>query len=400
MTRKLSGKVRFGVVGMGMMGRLHAQSIAQASSADFCLGAVADVFESAARSAGQQLSVPWFADPEQMFASGLVDAVVIATPHAWHPVQTVQAARAGLHVLCEKPLAVTVGPAREMLRQCRQRKVALGVMFQTRLRGVMKKMKQIVDSGELGEVHRLSMIGTRWYRSQAYYDSGAWRGTWDGEGGGILLNQAPHSLDVFTWIGGMPKSVTAILDTRLHKIEVENTAHILCQYGGGKTGYIYVSTAECPPVEQLQVVGDKGLLINENNTLRLCRLAKPISRDLFENKEHRADFIKPPDAAWEDVTLEADSPDIRLECVAAFASHILRGTPMVADARAGMNQLELTNAMYLSGFTNRTVELPVDAGKVDRLIAKLERERSTGRGQNQRQQANKAFQKLLRKKSK
>ncbi|MFB3891427.1 MAG: Gfo/Idh/MocA family protein [Phycisphaerae bacterium] len=389
-------KVRFGIVGLGFMGRGHAKAIVDDRSADFCLGAVADNFEAPAKSAGEEFGVPWFTSADAMFRSGLIDAALIVTPHYWHPVQTIQAARAGLAVLCEKPIAVTVGPARAMIAECRKHKAPLGVMFQSRTRGVMMKARQMVVSGELGEVFRVSMTATNWYRSQAYYDSGAWRGTWDGEGGGILLNQAPHHIDLFGWIAGMPKSITAFLDTRLHKIEVENTAHVICRYDGPKTGLIYASTAEWPGTFLVEIVGDKGTLLIDNNKLNFGRLARPLSADIAANKESRADFIVPPECKWEAVQIENDPGGDRINVIRAFAAHVLRGEEMVATGEDGLRQLEMTNAMYLSGFTGRSVDLPVDAAKMERLLARLERERSTGRGQGQRKAALSALRKLAR----
>lgn len=371
-------KVRFGIVGVKGMGGFHAEAIVKSKSRDFRLGAVADVVGKVAEQVGRKLKVPYFTDAEAMYDSGLIDAVIVATPHCFHPPLSLAAARRGIHVLCEKPLAVTVGPARQMIAECRKRKVALGAMLQERTRAVMKKTRQMVDSGRIGEVFRISMICSDWYRTQAYYDSGAWRGTWDGEGGGILLNQAPHSLDLFQWIGGMPTSVVAVLDTRIHKIEVENTANAICRYAGGKIGYFYASTAHLPGQEQLIVCGDKGTLIVEGGKLRLGELNKPLSRDIFENPESGADFIINPRCTWKQVKVPSGRDGNHLTIMAAFARHILRGTPMVATGAEALNELEISNAMYLSGFNNsRLVDIPVSAAAAERLIARLIRERSS-----------------------
>lgn len=395
--RKISGnKVRFGIVGVGVMGRHHARAIVDDRSGDFMLGAVADFFEGPARSAGEEFGVPWFTDPDKMFNSGLVDAVLIVTPHYWHPVQTIQAARAGLHVLCEKPLAVTIGPARQMIDECRKADVALGAMLQARTRGCMKKMKEIISSGQLGQIHHVTMVVTNWYRTQAYYDSGAWRGTWDGEGGGILLNQAPHHLDIFQWLFGVPKRITAFLNTRLHRLEVENTADVVCEFGNGHMGYIRATTAQVPGEEKYIVNGDRGSLVCENGAVRIALLDKPISEDIFANPETRADFIPAPKFQWADVPVPKGGGD-RLDVIRAFAGHILRGEPMVAPGDEAFNELEMSNAMYLSGYGgNKPVDLPVDAQKIARLVVKMERDRSTGRGHGQRQKSERALKKLMR----
>ena len=384
-------KVRFGIVGVGGMGGGHARTIAGAKSRQFRLAAVADIVPEIARRVGEEHGVPHFSSGQEMYDSGLIDAVIVAAPHYWHPPLTIRAARAELHVLCEKPLAVTVGPARAAVAECRKRKVALGVMFQQRTRGIMMKMKQMVAAGRLGEIFHVSMLCSNWYRTQAYYDSGSWRGTWDGEGGGILLNQAPHSLDLFQWIGGMPKRITAVVSTRGHKIEVENTACAICEYGGGKIGYIYATTAELPGAERFAVAGDKATLLCEGGKLMLGTLKMPISR-------HLATCRKTWDTIghqWREVTWKTDPGGGHINVIRAFVRHVLKGSPLVATGAEAVNELEISNAVYLSAHKLKRVDLPVDAAEMDRLIARLERDRSTGKGGRQRAKAARELKKLL-----
>ncbi len=385
-------QVRFGIVGVAGMGGGHAAAMASAKFKDFKLAAVADIVPEIAQRVGEKYNVPFFTSGPAMFESGLVDAVIVATPHYWHPVLTIQAARAGLHVMCEKPLAVTVGAARAMIAECKKHKVSLGTMLQQRTRGEMIKMKQMVARGELGDIFRVSMVCSNWYRTQTYYNSGSWRGTWDGEGGGILLNQAPHSLDLFQWIGGMPKKITAVLDTRLHKIEVENSANAILEYGPGKVGYIYATTAEAPGMEQLMVCGDKGTLIAEGGKLRFAKLKEPISKHLLNCPEVWAGI----GADWSEVPwTPSPTNGHHINVLLAFAAHILRGKPMIVAGSEAINELEISNAMYISGFKRKTVELPVDAKEIDLLIGKLARERSTGKGGNLRGKSAAAMKKLM-----
>jgi predicted dehydrogenase len=387
--------VRIGIVGLGLMGQNHAKAIIEAGDKEFCLAAVADAVAASARAAGEEYKVPYFADPGAMYESGLVDAVMIVTPHFWHPVQAILAARAGLHVLCEKPLAVTVGAARAMVQECRKHKVALGAMLQYRTRAPMLKLKQMVQEGAVGEVYRVVMECSGWYRSQAYYDSGSWRGTWDGEGGGILLNQAPHHLDLFQWIAQMPRRLVAVLGTRGHKIEVENTADVICQYDGGKIAYLHATTAQVPGGEKIEIYGDKGAVVAQGGRLRYAKLSMPISRHIQECKESRADFIIAPKFQWKDVKVAGDDKPRHSVVIRAFARHILHGTDMVAGGSEAVNQVELTNAMYLSGFGGKIVDLPVDAGAVDRMLARVERERSMGKGGGTSQAARRELRRLL-----
>ena len=388
-------KVRFGIVGISGMGGVHARGIVQSRSREFSLTAVADVLEDKAAGIGEELGVPWFGSAQAMYDSGLCDAVIVATPHYWHAPLTIRAARAGLHVLCEKPLAPTVGVARAMVRECRKRKVAMGVMLQQRTRGDMKKIKQMIDAGRIGEVFRVQLFCSNWFRTQAYYDQGQWRGTWDGEGGGVLINQAPHNLDLFQWIGGMPKRVMAVLATRAHKIEVEDTANIIFEYDKGKIGYMYATTAEEPGCEQLMICGDKGTLIVEGGRVRLARLRIPVTRHIAGSRDPFNGAAEQK-VDWRDVSAPKAAAS-HLSVIRAMARHIRTGSPLVATGAEGLNELELSNAAYLSGFLNKPIDLPVDEGQIERLLSRLERQRSTGRGGRLRQAAKRDLNGLLRK---
>ena len=395
---KTMKKVRFGVVGVGGMGGFHVNSILKDSGREFCLAAVADVVPEIARRVGEQAGVPHFGDAQKMYDSGLIDAVIIATPHYWHAPLAIRAARAGRHVLCEKPLSASVGAARAMLAECRKRRVTLGVMLQQRTRPTMVKMKQLVEAGAIGKVFRVQMICSNWFRTQAYYDSGSWRGTWDGEGGGVLINQAPHSLDLFQWIGGMPRRVKALVHTRAHRIEVEDTANVLCEYDKGKVGYIYATTAEEPGMEQLMLCGSLGTMIAEGNALRLGKLRASVDEHIMGAKKQNvlpSGNFTPQGVVWREVKVPK-RPGGHIEVTRAFARHVLRGTPLVATGEEALNELELSNAAYLSGYGDRTVELPVDADAMERLLARLERQRSTGRGGGLRAKAGRELRALLR----
>jgi len=392
--RRKSNKVRFGVLGLGVMGARHAQWIHDGANRDFCLSAVSTRRKEVAEPIGEKLGVPYFTDAREMFESGLCDAVLVATPHYWHPHHTIRAARSGLHVLVEKPLASAIGPAEAMIAECKKRKVALAVMYQYRTRAMMKKMKQIIDSGRLGELYRATLFCSKWYRTQAYYDSGSWRGTWDGEGGGILLNQASHHLDVFQWLAGMPKRVTGFLSTRLHRIEVENTADVVCEYDGGKIAYIYTTTAGWPGMEKFEFWGDKGIMICEDGRLRVGTFARPISKYLFEYKENRADYIEGPAVRWREIQLPEEPRFQHMNIVRNFAAHLLRGEALAAPGKEAINELMLSSAAYLSADKGRPVELPVDARQYERFLARMERKHSTGRGRGIRAKAQRELRKL------
>ncbi len=395
MAKKLK-HVRFGIIGLGMMGGCHAEIMSNDKDRRFSFTAAADIDVDKAKAVGQQYDVASFTSGEEMIDSGLCDAVIVATPHYWHAPLTIRAARAGLHVMCEKPLSSTVGHARAMIAECRKRRVHLGVMLHHRARADMNTVKKLIDRGAIGEVFRAQLICSNWFRTQAYYDSGAWRGTWDGEGGGVLINQAPHHLDLFQWIGGMPKRILGMVHTRAHRIEVEDTANFLCEYGGGKVGYLYATTAEEPGMEQFTVSGDKGTIVCKGGKLLLGKLKQPVTRHIMGSKKSFAGGAEQK-CTWTEVRLPKAPGGRHLMIIKAFAAHVLRGGEMYCTGREGLNELELSNAMYIAGFKHKTVELPVDAAEADRLVRKLEKERSTGRGGGLRAAADREMKKLMKK---
>ena len=391
-------KVRYGIIGMGVIGNLHARQITEAKDRSFELAAVADRDPKVAQAAGAKYGVASFDDGVKLLDSGLVDAVLISPPHYWHAPLAVAAAQRKIHVLVEKPMSVTVGDARTIIEQCKKHKVALASMLMQRTRAAMAKMKKLVDSGLVGEVHRVEMICSAWYRTQSYYDSAAWRGTWDGEGGGILINQAPHSLDLFQWIGGMPDRVTAVVNTRNHKIEVENVANIICQYPGDtKVGYIYATTCQLPGEEKLSVFGDKGVLVCEGAKLTHGKLTMSITDHLAKSGAANADTIPHPKCVWKEIKIPAKPDGRHINVTRNFAQHILKGEALIADGHEAIRELEISNAAYLSGFQGGTVSIPVDAKKMDALITKLQKDKSNGSGGDEQKKAAAMMKKLLKK---
>ena len=348
------------------MGGGHARGFADIEEG--ILVAVADVNAETAEKVAQETGATAFESAEELIEQGNVEAILIATPHFFHPTVAIHAAQHGVHVLSEKPIAVTVSAADAMVEAAAKAGVLLGVMFQQRLSGARAKMKQMVDEGALGEVHRISMVAP-WYRPQAYYDMGAWRGTWKGEGGGILMNQAPHSVDQFIWLmGENPRNVQAMAQTRLHNIEVENTAMALVDFGPGKMGYFYASTAEVPGGERVELAGDKGLLVLDNG-LRFFELESPIS----EHLPTAQGGFDAPKGQWKDIEIDLPSGGHK-DVTRAFCRAVRAGDAslMVADGREGVKALELANAILMAGYTHREVELPLDRNAVDAMLKNLQ----------------------------
>ncbi len=356
-------RVRIGVIGVGGMGTGHCQWMHQVEEAR--LAAVCDVAPDALKAAEEKFGVPGFRDSSELIQSGLVDAVIIATPHYDHPPIAREAFAHGLHVLSEKPISVTVRAADEMIAAAEASGRVFGVMYQMRAAGRWKLARRIVEEGRLGDIYRTSMV-VGWYRSQAYYDSGGWRATWVGEGGGVLINQAPHFLDLYTWLAGMPIRLTGTTRTRLHAIEVEDEAFATLEYANGAHGYLYASTTEAPGHEMLEICGDRGKLVVHGSSIKLFSVSPPIR----EHCRSAPDMWGGPNA--EEVPLEIPAGEGRhTEVTRAFCRAILHGEPLIAPGAEGRNAVELINAVILSSRTGKPVDLPVDRDAYDRLLEEL-----------------------------
>ena len=360
-----TGKVRFGVIGVGGMGSGHCTQLPKIPEAE--LTAICDTNPDTLAGAAAKYSVPGFATHEALLDSGLVDAVIIATPHYFHPPIAVDAFARDLHVLSEKPLAVTVSAADTMIAAAKKSGRMFGVMYQMRGEGQNRAARAVIESGRLGDIYRTSLV-MGWYRSQAYYDSGGWRATWSGEGGGVLINQAPHYLDVFTWLGGMPKCITGQTRTRLHEIEVEDEAFATLEYANGAHGYLYASTTEVPNHNMLEVCGDRGKLVLHGSSLKVYEVATPIRSYTQESKE-----------MWSSPKVEEVAVEVPAEgelkghalITQNFARSILYGDTLIAPGEEGLNAVELINGLILSSKSGKTVTVPVDRAEYDKLIEEL-----------------------------
>lgn len=356
-------QVRIGIIGVGGMGQGHVGYMA--SLEEVKLTAVCDIDPQTCAEVAERCGVPGFEQHTELLDSGLVDAVLIATPHYFHPPIAVDAFSRGIHVLSEKPIGVTVGAADEMIAAWRRSGCRFGVMYQMRSEPIFRAARRIVEDGRLGELYRTNLT-MGWYRTQAYYDSGTWRATWTGEGGGVLLNQAPHLLDIFTWLGGLPQQVTAQVRTRLHDIEVEDEAFALLEYANGAHGYLYASVIEAPGVDRLELCGDRAKLVIQGGQLELRELDSPLSRFTTESEQVWAS----PKATPAEVELP-EAPSGHTEVTRAFCASILRGEPLVAPGEEGLNALELINAIILSGKRGKTVSIPVDRAEYETLLSEL-----------------------------
>ena len=359
--------VRIGIVGLGNMGSAHAETIAHGNVTGMQLAAVCDIAESRRVWARESLppEVRIFADYNEMLRSDLIDAVIIATPHYLHPVIAMAGFSAGLHVLTEKPAGVAVSAVRKMNAAADASGKVFGIMWNQRTTPIFQRAREIVQSGALGQPKRLVWTITNWYRSQAYYESGGWRATWAGEGGGVLLNQAPHNLDLWQWIFGMPDRVRAFCTNgKYHHIEVEDDATIYAEYANGATAVFITSTGEFPGTNRLEISGDRGKMVLENGVMRFWKLETPEREACFTEK---AGFPHWP--VTEEVYEPNDNGPAHRGILQNFADAILHGTPLLAPGTDGIRELSISNAAYLSAWTNDWVTLPVDDAAFDAQLA-------------------------------
>ncbi|HQA97254.1 MAG TPA: Gfo/Idh/MocA family oxidoreductase [Clostridia bacterium] len=352
-------KVKMGIIGLGNMGSSHLKFIMDGLTPQITLAAVAERMETRRRKAReiipQDISV--YEEGSELIAAGICDAVLIATPHYQHPGLAIQAFKRGLHVMCEKPAGVYTLDVREMIKQADLHpQLSFGMMFNQRTNPLYIKMHEMISSGQLGKLKRVNWIITDWYRTQYYYDSGAWRATWAGEGGGVLLNQCPHQLDLLQWLCGMPVRVRAFLhEGKWHDIEVEDDVTAYLEYSNGATGVFITTTGDAPGTNRLEVTGTLGKLVCENDELIFHRLGVDEREWCVTAKQG---FAVPP---VEVIRIETDSSNPQhVGVLNAFASNILHGSPLVADGREGIKGLMLSNAMHLSSWTDKMVSLPFD----------------------------------------
>jgi predicted dehydrogenase len=356
-------KVRIGVVGVGGMGQGHCAYMHQLDVGE--LTAVADSAAQVAEEVGRQHKVPYFVKHTDLMDSGLVDAVLIATPHYQHPPIAIDAFKRGLHVLSEKPIAVTVKQAVRMIRAAERSGKVFSVMYQMRSEPLYQAAKKLIQEGRVGDLVRVNMI-LGMYRTQAYYDSGGWRATWTGEGGGVLVNQGPHGLDMFAWLVGMPKLVTGQTRTRLHEIEVEDEAFALLEFPGGAHGYLFAGVIEAPQTHRLEITGDRGKLLIEGDELKFWELETPTREFTWKSNEMWAT----PKSQLVKVPLPKRETG-HISITRNFCRAILYGEELIAPGAEGLWSVELANAMILSSYRNKTVQLPVKRNEYEELIEEL-----------------------------
>ncbi|HEY3321193.1 MAG TPA: Gfo/Idh/MocA family oxidoreductase [Planctomycetota bacterium] len=366
-------KVRMGIIGYGGMGAAHGDYLGRGDVPGAELVAVCDVEPARLKAAREKFGekVRLFETADALFAANIVDAVLIATPHYFHPGYAIKAFENGLHVMTEKPAGVFTRQVREMNAAAAKSGKVFGIMFQMRTTGAYQKMRELVSSGELGELRRSTMYCTDWFRSQAYYDSGGWRATWGGEGGGVLLNQCPHSLDIWQWVSGMPKRVRAFCSFgKYHNIEVEDDVTAYVEYSNGATGLFVATTGGSPGVNRLELDCDHGRLCLQDGKLTFQRTRVPVSK--FTRESPQA-FAAPE--CW-NCDIPPGKNGEHKDVTKAFINAILNGSTPLVGGQEGIRSLELSNAMLLSTWTDNWVDLPINE---DQFCSKLQEKIKTSK---------------------
>ena len=355
----MAEKIRLGIIGLGNMGSAHAKNVAAGKCPDFVLTAVADIKPDRLAWAAAELpaSVKRYDSAEALLERGEVDACMICVPHYDHPKYAIACMQRGIHVMVEKPAGVYTKQVREMNEEAKRHPdVVFGMMFNQRTNCIYRKVRELVQSGAYGGIRRTNWIITNWYRPQAYYDSGDWRATWAGEGGGVLLNQCPHQLDLWQWICGMPVSVEAKLSYGLwHDIEVEDDVTAYVKYANGATGVFVTTTGDAHGTNRLEIQLDRARIVVENGKISL--LVYEMTEQAF-SKTNTEPFATVA-ASKVEVETDGENPQ-HVGVINAWGGAILRGEPLVADGSEGINGLTLSNAMHLSSWLGREVKLPLD----------------------------------------
>lgn len=357
--------VRFGIIGVGNMGSSHAACLASGKIEGAILTALCDIDENRRNILSEKYpNTAIFADYKEMIKSGSVDAVIIATPHPMHSEMSVYAMQNGVHVLCEKPADITAEKAAFSARVAEQTGRKYAVMFNQRTNPLFREAKRVVESGEIGELKRLVWIVTNWYRTQNYYDNGDWRATWKGEGGGVLMNQAPHNLDLWLWICGMPERVFATCSAgKYHNIEVEDDATILAEYKNGATATFITSTGEYPGTNRLEITGDKGKLVIEGGKLKKWLLPQSERDFCFTSNESTVD-IKPEYSELSQTEQESGHRGI----LQNFTNSILNGELLISSGVDGIGELIISNAAYLSAQKGEWIDLPFSSKRYNKFL--------------------------------
>ncbi len=363
--------VRTGIIGLGNMGSSHARDCNESEVIE--MAALCDVNPDKLDEIASQYDVQRYTDANEMMEKANLEAVIIATPHYDHTPLSISALGRGIHVMCEKPVGVHVNDVGKMIDAYEKAKkshpdLKFGAMFQQRTMNSWRKIKEMIDGGLLGRMVRATWIVTSWFRTQYYYDTGSWRATWGGEGGGVLLNQCPHNLDLYQWLLGMPERVNGFASIgKYHDIEVEDEVTGVFHHANGMVGHLITTTAESPGTNRLELVGENGRLIIDGNSITFDRN----EQSMFEYSNTAEQGFGRVSYITETIEVPADEGGLHRTVTETFARSIREGSSLVAEAPEGIGSVALANAILMSHFTGKTVDLPLDGDAYEGLLQDL-----------------------------
>lgn len=372
-------KVRIAIIGVGNIGTLHATYLSQHKIKHAELVAFCDInpekLEIAKKRFGNDFK--FYLDSNEVMKDSDIDAIIISTPHYKHPVIAIAGLTAGKHVLSEKPAGVYTKKVREEIEIAKAHpELTFSLMYNQRMNPTYQKARELVQNGEIGELRRTNWIITNWYRSQSYYNSGGWRATWAGEGGGVLLNQDPHQLDLWQWICGMPKRVMSFAYFgKLRDVEVETEVTAYVEYANGATGVFVTSVTETPGTNRFEIVGSRGKIVIEDNQLKFW---KNTVDERQWNKEYQGGFGQPE--VWKiDIPVKWDDQTGHPKIVQNFVNNILYDEKLVAPAEEGILGLSISNAIHLSTWKQKWIDLPLNE---DEYLAELRKKIQSSKKKN------------------
>ncbi len=379
-------KVRYGIIGVGKQGSKYALILTTGLVKNGTLTAVCDIEEERLNWAKDKLApkgIKVFIDYKEMVESGLVDAVLVETPHYDHPEIAKYTLSKGIHTLIDKPAGVFTKSIRELNEYASIKAkdgVKFGIMYNQRTNPLYKYAKELVDAGRIGDIKRINWIITDWYRPQAYYNQGGWRGTWEGEGGGVLINQCPHQLDLFQWLGGMPKKVRGYAQYGKNRdIAVENDVTAYMEYENGATGLFVTSTHDFPGTNRLEIDGEKGKLVIEKNKLEFTELQVSESEFNATNTKFMPSIPSKKIVKKMSKLREGLMYIHEQHCgiMKNFTNHVLNGEALIAPGEEGINGLTISNAIHLSSWLGKEVTLPLDEDLyIEELNKRIEEEKN------------------------
>lgn len=362
-------KVIIGIIGYGNMGAEHAQHISRGDVARMELGAICDNDEEKLKRAKEKLgdSVKYYSDYKEMLKDENINSVLVATPHYFHPQMVIDSFAAGKHTICEKPAGVYTKQVREMNEAALKSDRVFSMMYNQRTNPMYKKVREIIKEGKLGQLKRMHWIITDWFRTQTYYDSGTWRSTWVGEGGGALINQNPHQLDLWQWICGMPSKISAhCYYGKWHDIEVEDDVTIFAEYDNGMTATYVTTTGDSPGTNRLEITGTLGKIVIEDNTMKYWQNQ---TSDLDIIKNTVTSFGRPETWKVEVPIGGRDPGQEHNNILRNFTAAVLDGAELIAPGIEGINGLNISNAAHMSSWLGgEMVSLPVDEDKFYEML--------------------------------